>query len=52
MKYDGSLFYSGSYRQFSNISGTQSQNINVSRLIAQLSLPNPLKLGVKLRMKI
>ena len=30
------------YRQFSNIRRTQSQNINVSRLVLQLSLSNPL----------
>ena len=29
------------YRQFSIISRTQSQNINVSRLVLQLPLPNP-----------
>ena len=40
------------YRQFSNISGTQSPNINVSHLVLQLSLPNPLKSGVKSRMKV
>ena len=40
------------YRQFSNIRRTQSQNINVSRLVLQLFLPNPLKPGVKLRMKM
>ena len=40
------------YRQFSNKSRTQSQNINVSRLVLQLSLSNPLKPGVKLRMKM
>ena len=34
------------YRQFSNIRRTQSQNINVSRLVLQLSLPNPVKPGV------
>ena len=34
------------------ISDTKSQNWNVSRLVLQLSLPNPLKPGVKLRMKI
>ena len=34
------------YRQFSNIRRTQSQKINVSRLVLQLSLPNPLKPGV------
>ena len=42
----------GMYRQFSNIRCTQSQNINVSRLVLQLSLPNPLKPGVKVRMKM
>ena len=40
------------YRQFSNISRTQSPNINVSCLILRLSLPNPLKSRVKLRMKM
>ena len=34
------------YLQFSNISLTQSHNINVSGLILQLSLPNPLKPGI------
>ena len=38
----------GNYRQFSNITRTQSPNINVSRLDLQLSLPNPLKPRVKL----
>ena len=40
------------YRQFSSIRRTQSQNINVSRLVLLLSLPNPLKPSVKLRMKM
>ena len=40
------------YRQFSNIRRTQSQNITVSRIVLLLSLPNPLKPGVKLRMKM
>ena len=40
------------YRQISNISRTQSPNKNVPRLILQSSLPNPLKPGVKLRMKM
>ena len=40
------------YRQFSNIRCTQFQNINGSRLVLQLTLPNPLKPGVKLRMKM
>ena len=43
---------STSYRQFSNIRRTLSQNINVSRLVLQLFLPNPLKPGVKLSMKM
>ena len=41
-----------SYRQFSNIRCTQTPNIYVSRLVLQLSLPNPLKPGVKLGMKM
>ena len=40
------------YRQFSNIRRTESPYLNVSRLILQLSLPNPLKPGVKLKMKM
>ena len=45
-------FHPKAYRQFSNISRTQSQNINVSRLVLQSSLSNPWKPGVKLRMKM
>ena len=40
------------YHQTSNISRIKSQNLNVSRLVLQLSLPNPLKPGVKSRMKM
>ena len=40
------------YRKTSNISRTQSQHLIVSRLILQLSLPSPLKPGVKSRMKM
>ena len=40
------------YWKISNISGTKSQNLNDSCLVLQLSLPNPLKLGVKSRMKM
>ena len=36
----------------SNISSTKSQNLNVCRLVLQLSLPNPMKPGVKSRMKM
>ena len=40
------------YRKVSNIRRTKSQNSNASRLILEFSLPNPLKPGVKLRMKM
>ena len=40
------------YRQISNISRTKFQNLTVSRLVLLLSLPNPLKQGGKLRMKM
>ena len=39
-------------RKVSNISRTKSQNLNASRLSLSLSLPNPLKTGVELRMKM
>ena len=39
------------YETFS-ISGTKSQHLNVTRFVLQLSLPNPLKPGVKSRMKM
>ena len=35
------------YRKISNISCTKSQNLNDSRLVLHLSLPNLLKPGVK-----
>ena len=35
------------YRKISDISRTNLQNINVSDLVLQLSLPNPFKPGVK-----
>ena len=40
------------YRKVSNIRRTKSQNLNASRLTLLLPLPNPLKPGVKLRMKM
>ena len=40
------------YRKVSNIRGTKSQNLNDSRRVLQLSLPNRLKPGVKSRMKM
>ena len=41
-----------SYRRTSSISRTKFQNLNVSCIHMQLSSLNPLKLGVKLRMKM
>ena len=40
------------YRKISNIRPTKSPNLTVSVLVLQLSLPNPMKPGVKLRMKM
>ena len=40
------------YRKIFNIRHTKSQHLNVSRLVLQLSLPNPLKPGVMSRMKM
>ena len=40
------------YCETYNISLTKSQNLNVSHLVLHLSLSNPLKPGVKLRMKV
>ena len=40
------------YRKTSSIGRTKSQNLNVSNLVLQLSLLNPLKPGVKSRMKV
>ena len=46
------LIMENNYRKVSNIRRTKSQNLKASRLILQMSLPNPLKPGVKLRMKM
>ena len=40
-------WYIYTYRQASNTSGTKSLNLNISRVVLQLSLPNPLKPGFK-----
>ena len=40
------------YRKTSNVRHTKSQNLHDSCLVMQLSLPNSLKPGVKLRMKM
>ena len=44
----------GEYHKISNIRTwcTKSQNLNYSRLVLQLTLPNPFKPGFKLRMKM
>ena len=39
-------------RQTADICRTKSQNLNVSRLVLRLTLPNPLNPGVKSRMKM
>ena len=44
---DNYFMITDNYRQISNISRTKSQHLNVSSLVLQLSLPNPLKPGVK-----
>ena len=49
---DNSLVWNYTYRKISNIRRTKSPNLNVSRLVLQLSLPNPMKPGVKSRMKM
>ena len=40
------------YRKISNIRRTKSTNVDISRLVLQLSSPNPMKPGVKSRMKM
>ena len=40
------------YCQTSSISQTENQHLNVTCLVLQLSLPNPLKPGVKSGMKM
>ena len=42
-----SEFDKNKYRKISNIRRTKSQNLNVSRLVLEWSLPNPMKPGVK-----
>ena len=46
------IVYNKEYRKISNIRCTKSPNLNVSRLLLQLPLPNPMKPGVKSRMKM
>ena len=46
------LLFKSIYRKTSDISRPQSKNLNVSRIVLQLSSPNPLKPGVKSGMKM
>ena len=46
------MYNSNTYSQTLNIRHTKSQNLNVSRFVLQLSLPNSLKPSVKSRMKM
>ena len=47
-----SPYFYAYYRKTSFISRTKSQSLNVSCILLQLSSLNPLKPGVKLRMKM
>ena len=50
LTFHSNIFYGTSkltYRQNSNVSRTKSRSLNVSRLVLLLSLPSPLKPGVK-----
>ena len=44
--------WTATYRKISSMSRTKSQNLNVFHLVLQLSLPNPLKLNIKLGIKL
>ena len=46
------LFKVRTYRKVSNIRRTESKNLNDFRLVLKLSLPNPSKLDIMLRMKM
>ena len=50
--HEGVSYIDRNYRKTSCISRTKSQNLNTSRLVMQLSLPNSLKPGVKSIMKM
>ena len=47
-----SIFSENNYRKTSSTSRTKSQSLNVSCILVQLFSLNPLKPGVKLRMKM
>ena len=49
---NGILVHDSRYRKVSNIRRTKCQNLKDSRLILQLSVPNPLKRSVKSVMKM
>ena len=47
-----SVVWGRAYHKICNIRRTKSPNLNVSRLVLQLFLPNSMKPGVKSRMKM
>ena len=47
-----SIAFVSEYRPISNIRRAKSQNLNVSHVILQLSLPKSIEPGVKSRMKM
>ena len=49
---DSGSWQNPNYRKISNITRTKSKHLNTSRIILQLSMPNPLKPGDKSRMKM
>ena len=50
--YTGRICENRKYRKIFSIRHTNSQNLSGSRLVLQLSLPNPLKPSVKSKMKM
>ena len=50
--YIHAIIADNTYRQVSNIIRTESKYLKDSRIVLRLSLPNPLKPDVKLRMKM
>ena len=54
MSFEGLVMFVqiSTYHKTASISRTKSQNLTVFRVVLQLSLPNPLKPGVKSSMKM
>ena len=49
---DTAVLWNIEYRKVSNMRRTKFPNLNVSRFVLQLSLPNLMKPGVKSKMKM